>query len=179
MSTRLRFALADSNSPSVSAVLAHDIALQRAFSGMQASLWELAADQTLIECVRIRNARVTDCGYCRNVRFDTPRRDGLSERALDMVTDGYEDSELSERQIAALKLADAVLFDARSLTAEAQSQVMSQFSDGEVVGLALATGFFMAMSKLIIVFGLEPEEMETTVVPTPLLSTLAENEPDG
>jgi alkylhydroperoxidase family enzyme len=143
---------------------------------MQAGLWDLAADKALTECVRIRNARVTDCGYCRNVRFDAPLRGGLSEHTLDMVADGYEDSELGEREVAALKLADAVLFDSRSLTAEAQSRILEHMSSGEVVGLVLATGFFMAMSKLIIVFGLEPEEMGTTITPTPSLSTLSETD---
>ena len=40
-------------------------------------------------------------------------------------------------------------------------------SDAEIVELALGVGLFMGMSKVLICLGLEPEEMQTTVVPTP------------
>jgi hypothetical protein len=41
------------------------------------------------------------------------------------------------------------------------------FSDAEIVELALGVGLFLAMSKVLINLGLEPEDMPTTLVPTP------------
>ena len=40
-------------------------------------------------------------------------------------------------------------------------------SDAEIAELALGVGLFMGMSKVLITLGLEPESMETTVLPTP------------
>jgi hypothetical protein len=41
------------------------------------------------------------------------------------------------------------------------------YSDAELVELALGVGLFLGMSKVLITLGLEPEEMDTTVLPTP------------
>jgi hypothetical protein len=41
------------------------------------------------------------------------------------------------------------------------------YSNAELVELALGVGLFMGMSKVLITLGLEPEEMDTTVLPTP------------
>jgi hypothetical protein len=41
------------------------------------------------------------------------------------------------------------------------------YSQEEIAELALGVGLFMGMSKVLITLGLEPEEMDTTVLPTP------------
>ena len=41
------------------------------------------------------------------------------------------------------------------------------YRDEEIVELALGVVLFMSMSKLLITLGLEPEEMDTTLTPTP------------
>ena len=42
-----------------------------------------------------------------------------------------------------------------------------EFSDEELVELTMAAGLFVGFSKLMIVLGLDPEQMDTTVLPTP------------
>jgi len=50
--------------PSFGTALAHQPALLRAFATLYGTLWTQGnVDQPLKELVRIRNARVTDCGY--------------------------------------------------------------------------------------------------------------------
>ncbi len=41
------------------------------------------------------------------------------------------------------------------------------YSDAEIAELVLGVGLFMGMSKVLITLGLEPEQMDTTVMPTP------------
>jgi alkylhydroperoxidase family enzyme len=41
------------------------------------------------------------------------------------------------------------------------------YSEAEIAELALGVGLFMGMSKVLITLGLEPEQMDTTVLPTP------------
>ena len=40
-------------------------------------------------------------------------------------------------------------------------------SDGEIAEIALGVTLFHGMSKVLICLGLEPEEMDTTILPTP------------
>ena len=63
------------------------------------------------EVARLRNARITGCRYCRNVRFAAAREDGLSEDLVAQIDDGFEQSALSERHKAVIRYADVFLSD--------------------------------------------------------------------
>ncbi len=63
------------------------------------------------EVARLRNARVTGCKFCRNVRFARARHDGLTEDLVDLVADGYETTALSDAHKAVIALTDAFLGD--------------------------------------------------------------------
>jgi len=53
----------DDKSPSIRTVMAHSPKLRAAFDQMYATLWSRGAvDTDVKELVRLRNARVTDCG---------------------------------------------------------------------------------------------------------------------
>ena len=45
--------------------------------------------------------------------------------------------------------------------------LIKHYSDPEIAELILGVGLFMGMSKVLIALGLEPEQMDTTVLPTP------------
>jgi len=100
------------------------------------------------------------------VRFDSARAAGLDEDTLDLVVDGYERS-LPEKEVAVLQLTDAIIGMPGSLSDVAKASLHKHFSDAQIVELALGVGLFMGMSKVLICLGLEPQEMDTTVVPTP------------
>ena len=53
------------------------------------------------------------------------------------------------------------------LSAQARAELGKHFSAEELVELSLSVGLFLGMSKVLIVLGLEPEEMDVTVMPTP------------
>jgi hypothetical protein len=60
---RVQSAVPD-DAPSFGTALAHQPALLSAFGKLYGTLWTQGiVDQPLKELVRIRNARVTDCGY--------------------------------------------------------------------------------------------------------------------
>ena len=100
------------------------------------------------------------------MRFDSARAAGLDENIVDLVADGYQ-SVLPERETAALQLTDAIIGVPQSLSDASKAALKKHFSDAEIVEMALGVGLFMGMSKVLICLGLEPEEMQTTVVPTP------------
>jgi alkylhydroperoxidase family enzyme len=100
------------------------------------------------------------------VRFDSAREAGLTETKVDQIVDGYEEV-LSPAETAALKLTDAIIGLPQSLSEESRAALKANFSDAQIVELALGVGMFMGMSKVLINLGLEPEEMPLTIVPTP------------
>ena len=55
----------------------------------------------------------------------------------------------------------------RPLSPELQAKLHRHYTDAQVVEMALGVGLFLGMSKLLIALGLEPEEMDTTLAPTP------------
>jgi alkylhydroperoxidase family enzyme len=100
------------------------------------------------------------------VRFDSARAAGLSEDKVDQIVDGYEQV-LSPAETAALQLTDAIIGRPQSLSDESRQALKANYSDAEIVEMALGVGMFMGMSKVLINLGLEPEQMPVTVVPTP------------
>lgn len=95
------------------------------------------------------------------------REQGLTEHQVTEIEDGYEESDLSSRDKAAIALTDAIIGDPRQVTPKVQARLREHFSDPEIVEMALGVGLFMSLSKVLITLGMEPEEMGTEIVPTP------------
>ena len=86
-------------------VLAHQPEIAESFFALYGHFWGsdvLAA--RIKEVARMRNARVTECGFCRNVRFEKAVGQGLGEEVVDDITDGYETSaKLTDAEKTALQ----------------------------------------------------------------------------
>ena len=165
---RLPAPVTTSTDPMARSVLAHLPRSLRAFQQLYGTLWQDAAlDPVTKEIARMRNARITDCGYCRNVRFDGPRRAGLSEAMLDLVADGYEASALSARHKAVLRFVDAFLTDPTALGVQEREALLAELAPVEIIELTAALALFMGFSKIAVALGTAPATMPLTVVPTP------------
>ncbi len=146
--------------------------LFEAFWDLYGAIWmEGRLDHATKEVARLRNARVTGCGYCKQVRFSVAREQGLSESAAAMVDEGYGESGLSERHKAAVAFADRFLAlpgTPRPTWTGAESSGSAAALDAdERIELAVALAMFMGFAKMLITLGLEPTEMPITVVATP------------
>jgi alkylhydroperoxidase family enzyme len=100
------------------------------------------------------------------VRFDSARAAGLQEEQVERIVDGYQQT-FGPREVAALTLTDALIGDPTSLRDEDIAALRSQFSDPEIVEIALGVGLFLGMSKVLINLGLEPEHMPVTILSAP------------
>src|SRR5271168_3197416 len=88
-----------------------------AFAVLNKSVWKSEhVRPAMLEMVRLRNARTVNCVFCKSVRYDIAKADGLSEDKVDSIADGYEDSNLSDMEKAALAFTDAYLFDPKGVT---------------------------------------------------------------
>ncbi|MCZ8135722.1 MAG: hypothetical protein O9266_05410 [Porphyrobacter sp.] len=157
-------------------VLAHQPAIAESFFALYGRFWGsdvLAA--RIKEVARMRNARVTECGFCRNVRFDKAVAQGLGEEVVDDITDGYETSDkLTDTEKAVLKFTDALIHDPELLNCDAKTALQRHLTPAQIAELGLGVTLFLALAKALITMGLEPEVMDRTVLPTPAVLEAAE-----
>jgi alkylhydroperoxidase family enzyme len=139
------------------------------FERLYAVLWSAGVvDHPSKEVARLRNARVTGCKFCRNVRFARARRDGLSEELVDLVVDGYEASALPDAHKAVLALTDAFLSDpAGGLDDAGRTGLLAHYGAAGTVELTAGLALFVGFSKIAVALGAFPDDFPTTVIPTP------------
>jgi AhpD family alkylhydroperoxidase len=165
---RIRPPKTDSTDPVERSALAHQPALLAAFTRLYGTLWSHGVlDLPTKEMARLRNARITDCRFCRSVRFAGARDEGLSEALVDEIRDGYEDGPLSSRQKAVLRYTDAFLKTPGDVDASLREAMLEHFSGEEIVELTAGLALFMGFSKIAVSLGQVPESMPVTVMPTP------------
>ena len=148
--------------------LAHQPQALAAFNTLYATLWSRGVlDHPAKEIARLRNARVTNCVYCRNVRFDQARQDGLGEDQVAMITDAFAESTLDARSKLIITYADVFLKNPAGMTDALRAQMRATFSPEQIVELTAALALFMGFSKIAVSIGGMPDSLPTMVIPTP------------
>jgi alkylhydroperoxidase family enzyme len=139
------------------------------FERLYGVLWSGGVvDHPSKEVARLRNARLTGCKFCRNVRFARARADGLSEDLVDMVADGYENTALIDDHKAVIKLTDAFLVDPRAgIDGGTRATLLAQYGPAGTVELTAGLALFMGFSKIAVALGAFPDDFPTMVIPTP------------
>ena len=89
-----------------------------------------------------------------------------------LIDDDHASSALPAHERAALKLADAIVSTPQPLAASDAAELRRHYGDAQVAEIALGIGLFHALSKALIILGLEPEAMPVTVMPEPGSSSL-------
>ena len=159
---------APSEDPALRGPLGHQPELWRLFQRLYGTLWSRGVlDHATKEVARLRNARITGCGYCRNVRFEGARREGLTEALVEQIADGFEESTLSARHKLVIRYTDAFLADPAGIGTELPDAMRREFTPAEIVELTAGLALFMGFSKIAVVLGTAPESMPVTVIPTP------------
>ena len=149
-------------------LLAHAPEIVLAFATLYGRLWrDGVVDEATKEVMRLRNARLTGCGYCRNVRFDGARRAGLSEADVGLIDDAYAGSTLPSRHKTAIAFTDAVLGRSDGVSPALAAALAREFAPAEVVELGVTAALCHAFSKIAVALGTAPADMPTTLVPTP------------
>jgi len=139
------------------------------FERLYGVLWSGGVvDHPSKEVARLRNARVTGCRFCRNVRFARARHDGLTEELVDLVADGYETTDLSDAHKAVIGLADAFLGQPRTgPDPSTREALLDQYGSAGTVELVAGLALFMGFSKIAVALGAFPDDFPTMVIPTP------------
>lgn len=171
MSTKPRVSSAiEGQPPHMVSALMHQPELAQAMDKLYRISWGSGVVPARVkEVARMRNARVVNCAASQNVRIAGAVDEGLVEEIVADIGNDYESSELlTEQEKAALRLTDALLFDPSSLTEADVARLHEQFTEEQIVELALEVAKLGAVAKLIITFGMEPAvPPNALVVPTP------------
>ncbi len=91
----------------------------------------------------------------------------LTEDKIQKMHD-YEQSDLTEREKMALRLADKLALDHRGLDAPFMARLKAQFSEEEIIDLGMASAFLFGWGRFIEAFGIVPDawpEDETASAP--------------
>jgi alkylhydroperoxidase family enzyme len=138
------------------------------YATLNKSLWTNEhVRPALMEMVRLRNARTVNCVFCRSVRYDVAKADGLSEDKVDDIADGWESSKLSDVEKAALAFADAYLFDPKGVTPELKARLNKHFTTEQLAALAVGLAAFNASSRCAVSLGGMPESLPVMEISVP------------
>ncbi len=122
---------------------------------------------SLLEIVRLRNARTVNCQFCQSVRYDLARADGLTENKVEQIRDGYEQSALSEDEKLAIAFADAYLHDPKGMSSELGAHLKQHFTPAQLAHLAIALIAFNATSRCAVSIGGMPENLPVMEISAP------------
>ena len=148
--------------------LEHRPELFAAFNRFYGTLWSHGVlDQPTKEVARLRNARVTGCGICRNLRFAGAREEGLGEDLVEQIRDDHATSALPARFKLALRFVDVLIGPTPgAVDADLAAALRAAFSPAEIVELALTTAIAQGFAKAAVAWGPAPD-IPLTVIPTP------------
>ena len=120
-----------------------------------------------LEVARLRNARVVNCVFCKSVRYDIAKADGLTEERVAMIGDNYRDSALSAREKLIVAFTDQYLRDPGGLGEELKAALLDAFSAQELIHLSLAVAHFSGFSRCAVSLGGMPDELPVMEISVP------------
>lgn len=135
---------------------------------LNGAVWQKSlVSPTLLEMIRLRNARTVNCVYCKAVRYEVARADGLTEARAAMIDADYQHSALSAREKLAIALADAYLGFPARVTPELAAALMREFSAEQIASMFVALMTFNFTSRTAVSIGGMPEDpLPVMLLPT-------------
>jgi AhpD family alkylhydroperoxidase len=132
------------------AIRAHVPAVLRSFNrAWQTTFREGVLDHNIKELCRVFVAKSLECGYCAGQRSHVATANGLTEREFDEVIEFRESTVLSEREKAALRLAEAIAWDPLMADDEVWAKLHEHFTEPELVELGYFIGLTMGQQKFL------------------------------
>tara|TARA_R110002051_G_scaffold314666_1_gene391974 strand:+ start:32107 stop:32556 length:450 start_codon:yes stop_codon:yes gene_type:complete len=118
-------------------------------------------EKELQELVDLRVSQINGCIHCLDMHYKSARENGETEQRIYALNAWREASYYSERERAALALAEAVT--KCEVSDNVYSAVKKQFSDQEIIDLTLAITSINTWNRINIVFTDVPESYNVTL----------------
>ena len=120
-----------------------------------------------VEVARLRNAQRVGCVFCKAVRYDLARADGLTEERVGMIDESFGDSRLSEREKLIIAFTDQFHADPGGMSPQLRAQLARVFSGAELAHLSLAVAHFSGFSRCAVALGGMPDEVPVMEISLP------------
>jgi len=91
----------------------------------------------IVEMVRLRNARTVNCVFCKSVRYDVAKADGLSEDKVDNIADGFEKQRPDRCREDRAGLHRRLSVRPEGVTPALTARLKATFSEAEIATLAV------------------------------------------
>lgn len=138
------------------------------YMALNRKIWESGPlPPAQIEIARLRNARKVNCVFCKSVRYDIARADGLTEDKVAMIEDTFLDSDLSRREKLLIAFTDQFLTDPGGLSATLKDELLQEFNPEELIHLSMAVAHFSGFSRCAVSLGGMPDELPIMEIPLP------------
>lgn len=149
-------------------VLAWQADTLAAFNRLYGTLWSRGVlDHSAKEVARLRNARTTNCVFCKNVRFAGAVAEGLDEDRVELIRDDFQNSALSDRDKLILSYTDLFLHNPDAIGEILKSRMKETFTDAQIVELTAALALFAGFSRIAVSLGGMPDDLPRMELPTP------------
>lgn len=136
---------------------------------LQDGMWHRASvGPAIMEMLRLRNARTVNCVFCRSVRYDIARADGLTEDKVEQIDDGFAHSRLSEREKLVLAFADLYLRTPDRVDATLAARLRREFTPEQLAHMAIGLTTCHALSRCAVSLGGMPESLPVMEMSVPV-----------
>lgn len=140
------------------AIRAHVPAVLRTFSqSWQEVFRDGVLDHAIKELARMYVAKTLDCGYCAGQRSTQAE---LSEREYDELVEFRDSPAYGPREKAALRWAEAIVWDPALADDDAWAQLHRHFSEPELVELGYFIGLTMGQQRFLKTLGIAHGDLE-------------------
>lgn len=134
-----------------------------AVSTMQQYVDQCGLEPLLQELIKLRASQINGCAYCLDMHTKDARALGETEQRLFTLSAWRDTPFFSERERAALAFTEAVtLLSVDHVPDDVYAQAHAQFSDDELVDLAMAIATINVWNRLAITFRAEPGHYQPT-----------------
>ncbi|MAT93094.1 MAG: alkylhydroperoxidase [Halioglobus sp.] len=139
-----------------------------AYLALNRAIWERGPlPPAEVEVARLRNAQRVGCVFCKAVRYDLARADGLTEERVGMIDEAFAHSGLSEREKLIIAFTDQYHADPGGMPGQLRAQLERVFSGEELAHLSLAVAHFSGFSRCAVALGGMPDEVPVMEISLP------------
>ena len=105
------------------------------------------------ELARLRIAVLNGCNLCLFARYESATLEGLDEETVAQVHRPEAERKLAPREAMAVRFAERMATDFRTVDADFMAELRKCFSDPEIAELGLMIGQYLAMGRLLVITG--------------------------
>ncbi len=139
-----------------------------AYMALNRAIWESGPlSLAEVEVARLRNAGRVGCVFCKSVRYDVAREDGLTEERVALIDEDFMDSALDEREKLIIAFTDQFHRDPGGMGADLRNHLQRVFNKSELAHLSLAVSHFAGFSRCAVSLGGMPDEMPVMEISIP------------